>query len=457
MANNVQGLLTTYASTAQVDLSYFFVVSGSGYVPNYNTSSYFYIGKVKSWPDDNAPPEPSQSQHDLKTTFKNMVATKLLTSTNMSPVIPRKDWLSGTVYDEYNDKVDMFEVDANGNLVKKFYVRNHFDQVFKCLCNHRGGASTVEPVLKSGTTEPSQTLYLADGYKWIYITTIDKGLKKNFFDNNWMPITIGSGRTDPSKSSGLGSINSINVVTTGDGNYTNGSNSTTITITGDGQGAKAYGKVINGMLNDVIVTNTGNNYTYANVTVSTPGGYLGNNATAVAQISPVGGHASDPASELGCNHVMISISLQGTENGNIPTDIAFRQLGIIVNPQLQDGTTPKGDVYNLTDLAYVTFGTGAYTIGETIYQGTTLNNATFKAEVGSFDRINNIIYLININGNYQLSQPIKGVTSGTTRVLVQYSQTDFKVGSGYLIYCENRTPVQRSVNSNEQFRLVLSY
>ena len=83
MANNVQGLLTTYASTSQVDLSYFFVVSGRGYVPNYNTSSYFFIGKVDSWPDEAAPPAPTQSQYDIKTAFKNMVATKLLTSANM--------------------------------------------------------------------------------------------------------------------------------------------------------------------------------------------------------------------------------------------------------------------------------------------------------------------------------------------------------------------------------------
>lgn len=457
MANTVQGLLTTYASTAQVDLSYFFVVSGTGYIPNYNTSSYFFIGKVNPWADETDPPAPTQSQYDVKTTFKNMVAAKLLTSANMCPVVPRRDWTSGTVYDQYDDTIDMFVLDENRNLVKTFYIRNHFDQIFKCLCNNNGGTSTIEPVLKAGNTEPSQTLYLADGYKWIYVTTVDKGLKKNFFDNNWMPITINSGRTNPLLKSGLGSINAINVTNTGDGNYTNGSNSTTIIIKGDGQGANAYGQVINGMVNDIIVTNTGNNYTYANVTIQAKPGYQGNTATAQAVISPVGGHASDPASELGCNHVMISVGLDGGENGKVPTDISFRQLGVIVNPELQDGSTPTGTIYNLTDLAYVTFGTGDYTIGEVVYQGATLETATYTAEVCSFDPVNNILYLINIDGTYQLSQPIIGVTSGVTRVLVQYTQTDFNVGSGYVIYYENRTPVQRSENSSEQFRLVLSY
>jgi hypothetical protein len=457
MTNNVNGLLTTYASTSQVELSYFFVVSGTGYVPNYNTSSYFFIGKVDPWADETNPPVPNQSQFDLKTTFKNMVAAKLLTSADMSPVVPRVDWVSGTVYDYYNDRVNMFAMDTNRKLIKNFYVKNHFDQIFKCLSNNHGAPSTVEPVLRPGSTEPTQTLYLADGYKWIYVTTVDKGLKKKFFDSNWMPITVGSGRTNPLLKPGLGTINAINVVTGGVGAYTNGSNSTTITITGDGQGARAYGKVVDGLLNDIIVTNSGNNYTYANVTVTTPSGYTGNGATAVAITSPVGGHGSDPVSELGCNHVMISVNLEGTENGNIPSDIAFRQLGVMVNPELNDGTTPTGDVYNLTDLAYVTFGSGAYTVGELIYQGPSLENATFRAEVCSFDPVNNIIYLININGNYQLSQPINGVSSGTTRVLVQYTTTDFKVGSGYIIYYENRTPVQRSADSSEQFRLVLSY
>ena len=457
MANTVQSLLTTYASTTQVDLSYFFVVSGSGYVPNYTTSSYFFVGKVDPWDNDNDVPTPNQSEYEIKETFRNVVFAKQMTSSNMCPVVPRIDWTTGTVYDQYDDKVNMLAMDSDKKLVKQFYVRNRYDQIFKCLSNNKGGASTVEPVLKTGNTEPSQTLYLSDGYKWIHITTIDKGLKKNFFDKNWMPLIPSLNGRSAVLASGLGTINAINVGNVGDGTYTDGSNSTIITITGDGTGASAYGVVSDGLLEDVIITNTGNNYSYSDVTVTVPAGYRGNNASANAIISPVGGHASDPVAELGCNHIMISVELNGTEGDNIPAELEFRQLGIIVNPELFDGSEPSLSSYNVSDTIFLTIGSGEYDIGETIYQGSSLETATYKAVVCDFNLAKSILGVINTYGTYKNGEPIYGVSSGTTRIISQYTKSTFKVGSGYMVYYENRSPVQRSINSNEQFRLVLSY
>lgn len=456
MTNIVKGLLTTYGATTQVQTSYFFVVSGSGYIPSYDTSSYLFIGKVKPWLDDNNPPQPVQSQYEIKTAFKNMVAAKLLTSSNMAPVVPRVDWTSGRVYAPYSDLEDMFERDGNGNLVRQFYVRNRFDQIFKCLYNNNDNPSIVEPILQAGTTEPSQTLYSSDGYKWIYVTTINKGLKKDFFDDSWMPILPGSQGINVQTKAGLGAINAINV-TNGGNDYIDGFNSTIITVDGDGQGATAYANVENGFVKDIVVTNAGNNYTTATVTISTESGFTGTDATAIAVISPVGGHGTDPVSELGCRHLMISAEINGSENGLVPTDIAFRQLGIVVNPELKDGTTPKELIYNTTDMAYVSYGTLGYTIGETVYQGSDILNPTFNAEVCSFDSTNNIIHMINIEGNYSIGSPVYGESSGTTRVLLDYTKTDFGVGSGHMMYFENRTPIQRSPSGNEQLRLLLSF
>jgi len=153
---------------------------------------------------------------------------------------------------------------------------------------------------------------------------------------------------------------------------------------------------------------------------------------------------------------MISADIKGSEGGLIPTDINFRQVGIIVNPQLKDGKVPTREVYNTTDLAYVSFGVGSYNSGENIYQGNQ-NSPSFSARVCSFDSSNNIVSLINIKGNPLLNSPIYGANSGTTRVLTQYEPTEFAVGSGYIVYYENRTPVQRSSTGNEQLRLVLSF
>ena len=52
---------------------------------------------------------------------------------------------------------------------------------------------------------------------------------------------------------------------------------------------------------------------------------------------------------------------------------------------------------------------------------------------------------------------VYGASSGTTRALLQQQTPEFIKESGYIIYLENRAPVQRNPDGSEQFRLVLGY
>jgi len=448
--STVNGLLTSYGSLVQVELNYFFNNTNIG-------NSYLFLGKPDQFPDDNNPPIATQDQATIKQVYKHMFAAKLLTSSNLAAVVPRFDWTTGTVYYQYTDyDPNLLAYDTNGILVNQFYVRNNFDQIFKCLFNNNGAASTVQPVLSPGQTDPTQVLHLSDGYKWIYVTTIDKGLKQKFFDNSWMPITIGGNTPNPLVTAKLGSINAVNITNAGN-NYSNGLTTTTISITGDGVGATAYANVSSNVISDIIVTNAGNNYTYASVSITTNPSYTGSGATANAIISPIGGHGYDPVSELGCNHIMLSLEYDGSENGVVPANTAFRQVGLIVDPVNTDGTLANTAIYNTGDTATVAFGTGNFVAGEQIYQGFTANSAYFTAIVSNFDTGNNIVSLINTTGTYAVGATLNGTTSGASRILLSYTPTYFSVGSGYLMYYENRKPIQRSPNDNQQIRLVLKF
>jgi len=448
--STVNGLLTTYGSLVQVELNYFFNNTNIG-------NSYLFLGKPDQWPDDNNPPTTTQDQATIKQTFKHIYAAKLLTSSNLAAVVPRFDWVTGSVYYQYTDyDSNLYAQDSNGVLVNQFYVRNNFDQIFKCLFNNNGGASTVQPVLAPGQTDITQVLHLADGYKWIYVTTIDKGLKQKFFDNSWMPITIGGNTPNGLVTSKLGSIDAVNITNAGN-NYSNGLTTTTISITGDGVGATAYANVSSNVISDIIVTNAGNNYTYATVSITPNLGYTGTGATANAVISPIGGHGYDPVSELGCNHIMLSLEYDGSENGVVPANSAFRQVGLIVDPVNVDGTLANNAIYNTADSVYVAFGTGNFTPGEQVYQGFTANSAYFTAIVSDFDTGNNIVSLINKTGTYAIGATLNGTSSGASRIILSYTPTKLSVGSGYLMYYENRKPIQRSPNDNQQIRLVLKF
>ena len=457
MAN--KNLLTYGAKVATVAQQYYGPVTVAP--PNLTTplaTTYFFLSKADPWPDDLNPPEPTQDIKSTKLISKNMFAAKLVTSNDISPVIKRNDWSSGIVYDVYSDDVDMFELDSNGELVKNFYVRNKYDQVFKCLWNGNGLASVHEPFFEPGSYGTNNIYKGAtDGYKWKYIYTIDTGAKIKFMDSSWMPVPIGDNTPNPlNTAAGIGSIDVINV--TDNGYLYDPSNAVvTVTVTGDGTGATGIADFNeNGEIIDVIVTNPGTNYTYANVSFTTD---IGFGAHAVAPTSPVGGHGFDPVSELGCRKVMYAIEFNGSENGIVPTDIDFHQVGILINPTtLELNPAPAtGSIYKTTTDIITAPGFGTFNNDEIVFQGNNLESAYFIGTVLSFDEASNTIKTINTKGELVLNAPIFGADSKTTRTLLSYSTPNFVLHSGYMSYIENRTGIQRSADGIEQFKIVLGY
>jgi hypothetical protein len=388
-----------------------------------------------------------------------MFVAKKIGTNDISPVIQRVDWTTGTIYDAYSDQVNMFELNEDGTNAKKFYVKNRFDQVFKCLWNNNGSTSTVEPYFEPGTFNANQIFQGTDSYKWKYMYTITSGSKLKFMDASWMPVPVGNTIPNPvSTYAGTGDIEVINVTNGGSG-YDEVNAAVSITVTGDGYLASANAVVTNGSITDILVANTGFNYTYANVSINSS---LGSGATAIAPISPIGGHAYNPLSELGTRHVMLTTQFEKDESGNLPTDIDFRQVGILVDPYVYYGTVPgiaNATIYKTTTDFVVSTGFGTYVPDEVIYQSPNglLQNATFTANVLSFDNVFNTVKLINTTGVANTGALIYGATSGTARVLLQTQTPSFIKNSGFLIYLENRSPVQRSVDGSEQIRLVLGY
>jgi hypothetical protein len=364
------------------------------------------------------------------------------------------------VYDYFRDDVDMLVKDANGFITKTFYVKNKYDQVFKCLWNNNAGASTREPYFEPGTYSANRIFQGDDGYKWKFMYTIDTGLKLKFMDKEWMPVQVGSNTPNPLvTSAGAGSIDVINVINGGSG-YDTANAVVYVTITGDGTGASASANVESlvdgGSVRDIIVVNPGSNYTYANIAVTST---IGSNANVTWATSPIGGHGFDPISELGCEHVMLTAEFDGDENGFVPTDIDYHQVGIIVNPTTKqfNPNPANGIIYSTTTNIVVAPGSDAgYTPDEFVYQGT-LANPTFYANVLSFDGGSNLIKLINTTGTPANNSPIFGQDSKTTRTLLSYSTPNFAVHSGYMIYVQNRSGVQRSTDGIEQFRFVLGF
>jgi hypothetical protein len=420
---------------------------------------YCFIAKVDPWVDEINIPSPEDSDFYMKNVNKNLIALKKVNTNDICPVIKRNDWVSGTKYNQYSsNKV--------GNI--DYYIRNSYDQIFKCLYNGTtsenpsGIPSTIQPLIDFTTNFADSIIDTNDGYKWKYLYTIDIGAKLKFFDENWIPLPLTTHRQSIKNNTvGCGEISVINVYNTGQGySDDNGFNiTTTINIHGDGTGAQARAVISNNKISKILMTNTGTGYSYATANVVPNIGYFGNSAILIPEISPVGGHGHNLISELGCKTLMITAEFNGSETGTLPTDIDYRQLGLLTNPEIIVGSSiefANSSIYKSTHDVTVSQGSGVYQQDEIVYQGD-LINPTYTGRVLNFDADNNILYLINTQGNVSLYQGLYGTISNTSRLVLQENIEQIIPFSGNIIYIENRTKVQRTSSGLEQFRLTLKY
>ena len=456
MAN--KNILTYGAKTALVEEAFYSPVAQLSNGQPISTL-YCVLCRVDPWFDENNPDQPLQNQQYIKKVFNNIFVAKKINSNNISPVVPRIDWTSGTTYQYYQDNIDMFTVDVNDIVTQNFYVKNRYNQVFKCLWNANGAGSFNEPIFQPGVFGTNGIFQTTDGYKWKYMYSIDVGSAVKFLDSDWMPVPVGVNTPNPlSTPEGFGGIEVINVTSGGSG-YS-GNASFTVTIMGDGTGASGHvvANNITGQITDIVVDNQGSNYTYANVSISST---QGSGATAIAPASPIGGHAFDPVSELGCNHVMYTVEFNGSEGGIIPTSIDYRQVGLLVNPfdanTINSGIPASNSIYPVYEQVVVAPGAGTFTNDDFVYQGSS-TSPTFVGTVLNFDSGNNIIQLINTTGTININNPIFDSLGTARTVLSSISPIGgFVRFSGYLTYIENRTGVQRSPDGIEQFKFVLGY
>jgi len=102
-------------------------------------------------------------------------------------------------------------------------------------------------------------------------------------------------------------------------------------------------------------------------------------------------------------------------------------------------------------------GVGDYNNDETVFQGTTFADATFTAEVISFDEVQNYLYLNNIRGTLQNNQAIKGLNSGSIRVVNSIVQPTLDLFSGKILYVADKLPIARDPSQTERIRFIMSF
>jgi hypothetical protein len=406
-----------------------------------NTAMYLTIGKVTSFPDDNSPPTPNTSVANTEyTIWRDMYAAKRIVSSDASHAIPRVDWTSGTVYAQYDDL-------DNGLFSSDFYVMTDTYDVYKCLFNNGGGASTTKPT-GTGTT-PFTT---ADGYIWKYMYTVTTTRALKFLTSDYIPVqtlTVNDGTAQWTVQGAAidGGIHTVIVTNAGSGYF---SGNTTVTITGDGTGATANvtTSAEPGTITRINITNPGSGYTTATVAISGDG----SSATARAIISPKGGHGHDAVEELNGKFIMLNSRLDGNEANTFSTSNEFRQITLVRDP-LKYGSSDR----EFAALARQTYRYTLTGVSGTFLADESVGDGTNNSIVIEWDATNSYLYTtLPINQEFANASLLTS-NSGATGTISVINTPAFEPYTGDIVYVENRVPIGRADDQIEDVKLIIQF
>lgn len=228
---------------------------------------YYFIGNIIEWADENNPPTPEVTQDYEYNTRNSIIAVKKINIKDASLVVTRRNWASGTVYDQFDGNYSASYPASSGATKLKdatFYVLSSDFNVYVCLFNKNGTASTVEPSFTDAT--PITT---ADGYIWKYLYSIPLSLRNRFLTNTFMPVQRAVTNTFYSN----GQISSVVIDSAGTGYLGNA----LVTLTVNGQFLGLSGNTVatlrpvfntSGKFTDVIIDNPGANYKTATISIT---------------------------------------------------------------------------------------------------------------------------------------------------------------------------------------------
>lgn len=162
-------------------------------IPQNTNSAAFYMFAAKStpWPNDAIPPQPDNSVSSTEYQIsREILFGKNIGNSGISLMTTRHDWVSGTVYTQYDE--------SDPNLfTENFYVltlESGNYHVFKCMYNNNGSPSTSQP--KLAETSADDPVYItADGYQWKYLYSFSQSTYSTFADSSFIPVVANNSVT----------------------------------------------------------------------------------------------------------------------------------------------------------------------------------------------------------------------------------------------------------------------
>lgn len=149
--------------------------------------NYFvFLGKTSAWGTPDNPEVPQDTRQYLADAHKNMLLLKKVVPgpNDVVYMAHRHDWEPNVIYAAYGDDVELYDRVAQRPI--NFYVMTDDYNIYKCLSNNDGAASTEKPT----STDPygSALQVLSDGYVWKFMYQVPVLDRLRFLTAEYIPV-----------------------------------------------------------------------------------------------------------------------------------------------------------------------------------------------------------------------------------------------------------------------------
>jgi len=389
------------------------------------------------------------------------------TLANTSYVVPTVNWVSGTIYNHWDD---------NNHALTNFYAINSFNDVFICvgvgkLSDGTINTSVDEPTqtfqrssaLGGGYASDGKTFELGDGYRWRFMYRISNVAYATYRTANWTPVkkvsALGliaeeNAQKNLQDTSIGGEIIGVEIVSGG----TTVTSVPTITVTGNGSLAAFTVDISNGAVTRVLVdtdANTGeyrhgSGYDYADLKLSV------GDAVLRPILSPKLGVHADIAKTLKSNALMLQTDFIANENESIRIENDFNQIALFKNVNAFGTSTAfSANTGSALKGLSVTVSNGTFEIDDLFKN----DAGTATAKVYYHDTVDSKLYYWQdeqtgfgvFNATDGLSNLIRTGIAGTSALL----SPDIDAYSGDIMYINNVDEITRASNQTEDIRIVI--
>ena len=391
--------------------------------------------------DENNPDGVYDHYTTLTDIFNDMLYAKRVVNSNATKVIPNYSWVSGEVYQAFENNINISQLTSVYNSKRPMYIVTDQFNVYKCISNNSNAASTVKPTHTSTTIAT-----LSDSYQWKYMFTVSDSDLEKFYSTNWIPVSTlkadnGSNQWDVQQAAaapyyhGADPEKELNATNLMVKVRVAGSEGDTIPDEND------Y-RQISILSNPVYY---GSYYTAA-------GGGSNTITLASAHWSAVSGDSSLAAYPTAGKKIII---LSGTGAGQI-REIASNVLSVVTVTSNWDVTPTTDSVYGIISTSTVanqcvvlTLNSSPSFTNDSVY---TQTSTSASGRAVKFDSTNKKLYLTDVSGTFTAGG---GTVNGAAVNTVQEQTLYPNVGD--ILYYENRKKITRYTDQIEDIKIVLEF